>query len=115
MSLQSDIITALATVAGGRVYPQIAEQEAAMPLVVYRLLSKDPAIKLSGGAGLTNTIVSFECWAETYQGAIDLAEQLRAAIDASTLISYEESASGEDYEPPTDYYVEPVTYGFWHS
>jgi len=115
MSLQSDIVTALAAVAGGRVYPQVAEQGAAKPFVVYRILSKDPAQKLGGGAGVTNTSVVFDCWAETYAAAIALAEQVRAALDASSLISYEESASGEDYELETDEFVEPVNYGFWHS
>lgn len=115
MSIQSDIVTALASVAGGRVYPQVAEQDAVMPFVVYRLLSKTPAQKMNGSAGLINTIVEFACWAETYAAAIALAENVRTAINAASLISYEDSSSGEDYEPQTDAFVEPVTFGFWHS
>lgn len=115
MSLQSDIVSALSAVAGGRIYPQVAEQGAAKPFVVYRILSKDPAQKLGGKAGITNTSVVFDCWAETYAAAIALADQVRTAIDAASLISYEESASGEEYELQTDEFVEPVNYGFWHS
>lgn len=115
MSIQSDIVTALSSVADGRVYPQIAEQEAALPLVVYRIIGKTPAQKLNGGAGIINTTVEFACWAETYAEAISLADSVRTAINAASLISYEESSSGEDYEPQTDAFVEPVTFGFWHS
>ena len=115
MSIQSDVVTALASVAGGRVYPQIAEAEADMPFVVYRVINKDPAQRLGSAAGLINTSISFDCWADTYSAAITLAEQVRTAIDASALVSYEEPASGEDFEPQTDAFVEPVSYGFWHT
>jgi hypothetical protein len=114
MSLQSEIVTALAAVAGGKLYPQIAEQEATMPFVVYRITGKEPAQRLNGSAGLTRYTVLFESWAETYAAALALADQVRAAIEASSLTSFEEPASGEDYEPVTDAFVEPVVFGFWY-
>ena len=82
MSLQSDIVTALSGVASGRIFPQVAPQESDLPFVVYRLISKDPAQKMNGGAGITNTSVVFDCWAETYAAAIALAESVRTAIEA---------------------------------
>lgn len=122
MSLQSEIVTALASVAGGRLYPQIAEQDTALenlrngaPYIVYRVTSKDPAQRLNGSAGLTRFTVLFECWASTYAAALTLAEQVRTAIEASSLTSFEESASGEDYEPVIDAFVEPVLFGFWYN
>jgi len=113
MSFQSDLYTALSSVASGKVFPQLAEQETELPFVVYRFQSKTPSSKLDGEAPVTNYIVLIECWAETYIAALALADQVRSAINASSLVSYEESASGEDFEPILDAFMEPVTFGFW--
>lgn len=114
MSLQSDIVTALASVAGGRVYPQAAPAEAAMPFVVYRVLEKEPLTTLGGVLEATRYTVVFDCWAEKYADALSTAQSVRTAIDASAaLVSFHVSAPGEDFEPSVDAFVEPVHYGFW--
>lgn len=113
MSLQSDIVTALAAVAGGRVYPQAAPAETAFPFVVYRIVSKEPLATLGGILEATRYTVVFDAWATTYASALSTADAVRTAIDASALNSFHASAPGEDYEPVVDAFVEPVHYGFW--
>ena len=42
MSFESDLVAALAAVAGGRVYPQVAPESEPYPLVNYRILAAEP-------------------------------------------------------------------------
>lgn len=115
MSLQSDIYSALSSVAGGRVYPQIVKEESALPLVIWRILSQTPLEALGGYQGMTRYAVVFEAWAATYDGAVSVAAQIETAIEASAMTSYRESASGADFEPALDEFMEPVYFGFWHA
>jgi hypothetical protein len=119
MSLQTDLIAAFAAVspivAGGRVYPQAAPADAPLPFVIYRITSKDPLTTLNDSETLVNSIVSFESYADDYAEALAVAETVKAAIAASGLTYYKISSPGEDYVPPTDDYMEPVYYGFWHT
>lgn len=115
MSLQTDLITALSGVAGDRIYPQFAPADAILPLVVYRVLNKDPLITLVSGTVETNSVVVFESYADTYTEALTTSASVETAIKASGLTHYEVTAPGEEYIQPTDVFMEPVYYGFWHT
>jgi Protein of unknown function (DUF3168) len=116
MSIQTEIVTALSAVASGRVYPQVAPADAALPFVVYRVVSQNPLELMSGYSGSTQYTVVFESYATTYQGALTLSASVISAIEAATtLISYRDSSSGEEYEPSVDVFMEPVYFGFWHT
>jgi len=117
MSIQSDIKTALAAVASGRVYPEAAPDNAALPFVVYRKVAADPLMTLQGYAGQTRFTIVFDCWARTYAEAITLADQVRTAVEAAAALKpqYREPADPDVYEPSVDQFVEPVVYSIWHS
>ena len=115
MSLQSDIVTALAGVAGGKVFPQFVNADQAPPFVVYRIATKDPLQTLDGTIHQRNSVAVFECYDESYAAALVLADAVRSAITASSLTQYEDTAPGEDYEPQVDLFMEPVYLGFWHT
>jgi len=115
MSLQTEIIAVTASLANGKVYPQMVDEDVRLPFIVYRVLSKAPLETLSGGTIQMNVIVEFDCYADSYLSALTLADQLRNLIDASPLVSYETSAPGEQYEQTVDVFMEPVYYGFWHT
>ena len=110
MTIQADIVTALAGVASGRVYPQIAPENATYPLVNYRILNKAPITTIHGTTLATDYTVVFECWATTYSGALTLAESVRTAINASTLNKVETDEPGEEYDVQADSFMEPVYY-----
>lgn len=114
MTFQTDLITALASVVGGRVYPNIAPENATYPLVNYRVLNKEPIATVDGVVHATKFTVVFECWATNYTTALTTAASVRAAINASVLTWYPVDEPGEDYEPTTDSYMESVYYGFLH-
>ena len=124
MSIQSDIITALAAVAGGRVYPTgEVPEDAPLPLVTYRRILHAPIMTLTGYEGTTNSVFVFECWGETTgttsakQVALDTAAAVVAAIDAAAGLTrkYRTDVSGEDYDAETLETMEPVQYSFWHA
>lgn len=117
MSIQSDIKTVLASVAGGRVYPEAAPDNAALPLVVYRKVSSEPLMTLQGYAGTTRFVFVFDCWARTYLEAMSIADSVRTAIEAAAALKplTREPADPDDYEPAVDQFVEPVLYSFWHA
>ena len=110
MTIQADIVTALAGIASGRVYPQIAPENATYPLVNYRILNKAPITTIHGTTLATDYTVVFECWATTYSGALTLAESVRTAINASTLNKVEADEPGEEYDVQADSFMEPVYY-----
>ena len=113
-TFQGDLMTALASVASGQVYPQAAPADAAIPFVVYRILGKETIQTINGDVHQTNYTVAFDSWAGDYSSAVTLSNSVAAAIEASDLVSYRENSPGEEYEPQVDMYVEPVYYGFWY-
>lgn len=117
MSIQGDIVTALAGIAGDRVYPDAAPQDASMPFVIYRRVVKDPLMTLAGYAGSTRSSYLFESWATTKAESDAVSAAVVAAIEAAVAITtkYREPVSAEEYEPQVDSFMEPVQFSFWHS
>lgn len=116
MSIETDIVTALASVASGRVYPDAAPQDAALPLVIIKRVSSEPLMTLQGYAGLTKSEFSFECWGSTKSSAVSTRDAVFTAIDAAAglTIKTREQSGSEEYEPNTDQYAEVAQYSFWH-
>lgn len=115
MSFQSDLMAALTTVAGGRVYPQVAPEDAVYPFVNYRVASYSPIVTIDGKVHATDYQVVFECWAKDYASALSTAESVRVAVRASTLNYTPTEQPGEDYEPQADSFCEFVYYEFMHA
>jgi hypothetical protein len=117
MSIQSDLKTALASVASGRVYTDAAPQDAVLPFVIFRRLSNEPLMLLNGYSGVTRSSFIFESWATTKSAALTTASAVATAIDSAAALNsrFREPISGDDYEPNTDQFVELVQYSFWHS
>lgn len=113
MSLQSSLITALANVAGGKLYAQIIPADARPPYVAYRVLAKDPLSTLDGSTQMTRYSVAFECYGRSYEEALSTAAAVSAAIASSGLTYFPEPSPGEDYIPEADEFMEPVFAGFW--
>lgn len=112
MSLQSDLITALAAVAGGHVYPQAAPQDADFPFVIYKEIASEPLMTFAGYAGSTKTTVVLDCFATTKAAALALSGAVQTALDAS---GFREPQPASDYEAQADVFMESVAYSFWHA
>lgn len=115
MSIHTEIKTALAGVAGGRVYPQIAPAEAAYPLVNYKVINKEPTVTIHGTLVCTDYDIVFECWGNTYSSALSTADAVRSAITASALKYSYIAEAGEEFDNSADMYMEPVYFRFLYQ
>lgn len=113
MTIQSDIVAALAGIAGDRIYAKIAPEDSPYPLVNYRIPNKEPIATIDGITHATKYQIVFECWGKTYQSALDTAASVRAAIQSSTTLKfYPIDEPDDDYDVQTDSYLERVFFGF---
>ena len=73
--------TAVTDIVGTRIFPEIAEQEAVTPFIVYQLQSVDPEDTHDGPSKLDEVRFEFLCYADSYNAAADLGVAVRAALD----------------------------------
>ncbi len=128
MTIEADIVTACAAVAGGKFYPAgEVPEKIEPPLVTYRrTLYESPQLLGGGSCGLAHSEFTFECWGVKDEGvtsaksaSITLATAVRAALGASSALTaqsrFEISNSGDKFEPELLEVMEPVFYSFWHA
>ena len=73
--------TAVTDIVGTRIFPEIAEQEAVTPFVIYQLQSVAPEDTHDGPSKLDEVRFEFLCYADSYNAAADLAVAVRGALD----------------------------------
>ena len=83
--IQQDLFAALAGVAGGRVFPNVAPNNVSKPYVVYSRVSIAPENTLADGASVENTRLQVDCFDITYSAAVALAETVKAAMKSSAI------------------------------
>ena len=71
----------VAALVGTRIFPSLAPQNAANPLIVYQRISADRITSLDGPSGLSWARVQVDCYAETYAGAKTLSAAIRVALE----------------------------------
>lgn len=73
--------TAVTDIVGTRIFPEIAEQEAVTPFVIYQLQSVAPEDTHDGPSKLDEVRFEFLCYADSYNEAADLGVAVRGALD----------------------------------
>ena len=82
MSVEKDIRTYMGTrtaitdIVGSRIYAQKLPQAATFPSLVYNRVSTQRTYSHSGDSNMTSPRIQYSCFAETYEEAKDLAEQI---------------------------------------
>ena len=88
MTMESDLrafviadadVTALI---GSRMYPQRLPQGLAMPAIRYTHIATTSEIHLNGVMGEARTTMQLDCYSESYEEMVDLAEKVRVALVA---------------------------------
>jgi phytoene dehydrogenase-like protein len=74
-------VSAVTALVSTRVYPDYAPQNATYPFVVYRLTNNLPSDTKEGPSVLDTAQVTVEAYAATYDAAINVAENVRTALD----------------------------------
>lgn len=67
-----------------RIYRAQLPQAPTYPAISYFLVSADRIYEHDGAAGMNESRVQIDCWAETAEGARALGEAVRAALEAVT-------------------------------
>jgi len=90
MTMQSDLYSALGTfsglsaLVGARIYPDVADQEAITPRVVWQEVSNVPQNGLDGHNNLDNYRIQVTSWAVSGTLARSVDAQVRLAMAAAT-------------------------------
>jgi hypothetical protein len=111
MTIEASVVTALAAVAGGRVYPIVAPEKAVKPFVVYKPKTT-PITLLSGSIIGNKTLIVFEAWGNSYSEAMTTAAAVQTAIIAASLHGVGVEPPEDGYDMQTDEYVRPLAFEF---
>lgn len=116
MSWESELVTMLetaATVAADRVFPVVAPPEqaaAGLPYVVYSLIFGNPNNNLDGPA-MEQYRVQLDLHAPTYDDAVTLLNQVRAAFEGWTArTNVLLGLNPDDYDEDTKFYTKSLDY-----
>ena len=66
---------------GARVYPMYVPQGAAMPAVTYQRIVAPRVHTLTNNDGMVPSTYQINCWADTMEGARELSEAVRPALN----------------------------------
>lgn len=129
MAIQNHIYTRLSTYAGltalvgTRIYPVVAPESPAYPLVIFDLIAPNKP-KTSGGTSGNHieALYQVSCWADTYASARAVAAQIVAALedyagtsDSTTIQMCYYESEREDFEPTTKKYSIPIDFTIWYT
>ena len=111
--IQQDLFAALAGVAGGRVFPNVAPNNVQKPYVVYARVSSAPENTLADGAPIENTRLQVDCFDTTYAAAVVLAEAVKTAIKSSAITNVL-LLEQDQFEPEALLHRVILDFSIWH-
>jgi hypothetical protein len=116
MSMLESFVTLVsgATVAGERIYPQVAPDGVVRPFIVYQRINTNTENVLSGSTGLRNTRLQVDVFATTYVQA----QQITTAIE-NLMGSWSTPnvcvVSQDFYEDEVKLYRVMTDFSIWHD
>jgi len=117
--IEQDIVTALEAdstlsgIIGGRVYPLFRPQTDPLPALVYQRVSTVPTNSITGFSGLDAVRIQFSCYAKTLLEAKELAEALRAAMNADAALRSTCVMEMDEQDPETRNFRTIVDFNVW--
>ena len=79
-----DNSTDLTAIVGTRIYPEVAQQDAPLPYVVYNISNNEPSDTKREPSKLDTANIEVNCYSTSYTEVIDMAVAVRAALDRVT-------------------------------
>jgi hypothetical protein len=84
MTIEAQVYEVLKSLAGGRIYPDVAPEGEPVPYITYQAVGGEPINFLSGEApGKTNTRMQLNVWAATRLVASEIGAQVEDAVRAA--------------------------------
>lgn len=116
MSLETDLTTALLTVAGIRVHADATSDKPTFPCVVYQQVGGDVLNPLECVVpDKEHARMQIWVWAKSRTEASDIARQVRVALVEGSLKAYAYSAPISDYDDTLKLYGARCDYGLWYT
>lgn len=119
MSIETDIVATLAAgvpLVASRIYPLLLPQTPTLPAIVYLRVSGPRVQSHDGDSALQHPRFQFSCWAETYAGALAVAEEVRLALQGLTTAGVGIFENMLDlYDAETGWFQVPVDITIWHD
>ena len=121
MAVEESIYTVLsgdATVSSlvsDRIRPDVIGEQDDLPAIAYFVLSstRHPDVCTGVADGLKRSVVQFSCWADTRDGASDLAEAVRSALGGASTFDAVYQSETSTYESDRKIYGLFVDYAIW--
>lgn len=120
MNLETKLYSLLSSDAGvialcsTRIYPLVAPQEAAMPLIVYTRVSSGREYSLTGYSNLENPRMQIDCYGTTYSETKALAEAVTTALRGATTFGTAQDDPQEMYEDDETHRVS-IDFSIWNQ
>lgn len=111
--MQEDLVTALSSIAGGRVYPQLAAEGCSLPYVIYSGVGA-PMNDLAGTGTLYRTVMALNIYAITYAEAQSVAASVKGIMTSfihKNLLQMQQDL----YEQETRLHRVLLEFVVWHN
>ena len=106
---------AIKTMAGGRVYPDVAPPSAVKPYLVYQSAGGVDETTFDGADTLQNSRMQVCAWATSRAEAATLIQQVRDALTAAPVSGTPIGAPVSVYEDDTKLYGSRQDYSIWYQ
>jgi hypothetical protein len=115
VGIEASIKTALVSVAGGRVYPDVPPDNPTFPLIVYQQVGGDVINPLEcTDPNLDNARIQVWVWSKTRLEASSVMRQVRVALTGS-LKAFALGAPVSDYQSDTKLYGSRTDFSIWYA
>lgn len=106
---------AVSAIVASRVYPQIAPQRAAMPLVTYSRVSGVRSMSVDGVGKLLQARYQIDCFANDYTTARALASAAMDALRAAAAFKVADITDRDQFEDEIDIHRIIIDATLWHQ
>ncbi|MCM2537712.1 DUF3168 domain-containing protein [Burkholderia glumae] len=113
-SSESIVDAALAALAGGRVYPDVAPPGVAKPYIVYQSAGGVDETTFDGADELQNSRMQIAVWATGRPESAELISQVRAILTAAPILATPIGADVSVYEDDTKLYGKRQDFSIWY-
>jgi len=107
--------SAVAALAGTRIYPNVLPQGVAYPAIRYQRIDTPRVYTKGGYTGLSRPRLQIDCYAPTKKAAADLAAAVRTAMERYPRAVCENESDGYEPEPAPPVYVRTLEFRIWHE
>jgi hypothetical protein len=112
---ESVTVGAIKTLAGGRVYPDVAPGSPVKPYIVYQSVGGVDETTFDGVDTLQNSRMQVAVWSTTRAEAATIIQQVRAALTAEPVRGVPIGAPVSVYEDDTKLYGSRQDFSIWYQ